>query len=355
MFVFAAILTGCGDDDNTPEEGGTDAANTGGRGGAAGGDAARADRSGGGGASGGASDAGPDRSSDGQGGADVMADASTDGRSTVDADGSSNADSADRVDGDASSVFDGLEESGPQRNDASDAPTVDVDDGADGVSIDAARDTDASGSDAIVLDAAEASACDDGNAATTDFYHPSYGCGHRFNANPGDNDAWITYDAGFHVDVATGLGWTFPAGPRNATAAAAVCDAFSMMGLVEWRMPTIDDARSLAGGCAATALGGSCALDDPACLTTACGQATPACDACTGGAGPHAGAYCKVDVAICTHFHTSSICPDCGDAGAEDWIYAPGNGSFLPLSSLSGIPTACVSVVPNGVPAFDGG
>jgi hypothetical protein len=38
-----------------------------------------------------------------------------------------------------------------------------------------------------------------------------------------------------------------------------------------------------------------------------------------------------------------------------DWIYATSNGNFLPFNSLSGIPTACVSIVPGGVPTADGG
>jgi hypothetical protein len=283
---------------------------------------------------------------------------------SADADGTRIADSSvDPIDEDGNSVTDVRNESdGTASNDASDAPsTIDTGDSGDATSSDVSEGGDVSSGDtsdtgdAGLLDASDAPSCDDNNAATLDFFHPTYGCGHKFDANPGDNDAWITYDVGFHVDVATGLGWAFPSGSRSAAAAATACDAFSVAGLSNWRLATIDEARSLAGGCAPTEGGGSCPINDPGCLATACGQASPACDSCTGGAGPNGGLYCKVDVTVCTHFHTSSVCTDCGDASAMDWIYATSNGNFLPFNSLSGIPTACVSIVPGGVPTADGG
>jgi hypothetical protein len=213
-------------------------------------------------------------------------------------------------------------------------------------------------SDAGLLDIVDSPSCDDGKPATLDFYNPLYGCGHKIDANPGDSDAWIIYDAGFHVDVPTGLGWAFPGGSRSASDAAVTCDAFSVAGLSNWRMPTIDEARSLAGGCAPTAPSGTCPIHDPTCLAMSCGLQSPACTSCTGGSGstgPNNGAYCKVDVAVCTFFHTSSLCPDCSDASNQDWLYLPGNGNFVALSSALGFPTACVSVVPGGLPAADGG
>jgi len=383
--VLIAVFAGCGDDDPSfPQDGGRDSGDASGRGGAAGGDAGRADTNTGGGGSGGSSDAGPDRSSDGQGGADAAPDITRDSGPTVDvsadADGTSIADSAvDRIDGDGSSGFDGPAETGGPGYDAADAPEVDTRDGADGPSLDASGDADVTAgdadasagdadasagdaSDATFVDAADATSvdvndaasCDDSNPASIDFYHPTYGCGHKFDANPGDSDAWITYDAGFHVDVATGLGWVFPAGSRSASAASTLCDSHSVAGLTDWRMATIDEARSLADGCAPTKAGGSCPLDDPTCLASSCGVASPACDSCSASGGPHAGQYCKVD-AVCSFFHTSSACSDCSDASFTNWIYIPINANFYPMPSGAGIPTACVSVVPNGVPASDGG
>jgi hypothetical protein len=347
-----AVLAACGNDDNTdPRDASAESGSTGGRDGAAGADAGRIDTNTGGGGSAGASDAAVERGIDVSGASDGGSDVAPD--RGLDAGGEPDAGSI------VDSTFDHAGSDGAiEGGDAGDAVMVDAVD--DGVFSDTA-DGDVSASDASdaldapVIDAGDAPPCNDGNAATVDFLHPTYGCGHKFDANPSDNDAWITYDVGFHVDVATGLGWAFPAGSRNAAAAAAACLAFDVAGLGDWRMATIDDARLIAAGCATTAAGGSCPLDDPSCLSMVCGQASPACEACTGGQGPNSGAYCKVDVAVCTHFHTSSICTDCGDAGVMDWIYGTSNGNFLPFNSLSGIPTACVSAVPGGVPAADGG
>jgi hypothetical protein len=357
-FVLMGALVRCGGGDDTSEQdGGADTRSTGGRGGAGG--SGRADANVSAGTGGGTSDAAMDRDIDSavgrDGGPDVSPDSGPARDVSVEPDAGTIVDSpVDHVDSDG--VLDG-ETGGLPASDAGDAPPVadavdadDVNDGSGGVDMSRSDATDAAS-----LDGSDAPLCDDGNGATFDFYHPTYGCGHKFDANPSDNDAWITYDVGFHVDVATGLGWAMPAGSRNAAAAAAACLAFSVAGLNDWRIASIDDARSLAGGCSPTRGGGTCPIDDPGCLAIACGQASPACDSCQGGQGPNNGAYCKVDVAICTHFHTSSICTDCGDAGVMDWIYGPSNGNFIPYSSLNGIPTACVSTVPGGVPTADGG
>jgi hypothetical protein len=350
--VLMAALVRCGGDDASQNDGGADTASTG-RGGA-GSDSGRADADVSGGGRAGTGDAGADHgfdaSGDGDDGADIARDNARD--VSVEPDAGSIVDSdIDHVDSDEIGVLD-AETGGSPPNDA---PPADADAADD---MDASGDADVSkgdATDATSLDGTDAPLCDDGNAATYDFYHSTYGCGHKFDANSSDNDAWITYDVGFHVDVATGLGWVMLAGSRNAAAAAAACLAFSVAGLNDWRMASIDDARSLAEGCPPTKAGGTCPIDDPGCLATACGQASPACDSCQGGQGPNHGAYCKVDVAICTHFHTSSLCGDCGDAGVMDWIYGTSNGNFIPYSSLNGIPTACVSTVPGGVPTADGG
>ena len=358
IFVLIAAVVGCGDDDHpSVRDAGVDSGGTGGRGGAAGSDSGRADADASGGGSGATVDAAIDRGSDG--GPDASADRAPVLDVGVERDAGPIVDSAgdhvDHTDAGGPDVEAGV----PPPDASGDAPpTADADGAGDVVANDVSGDGDGAitddAGDAPSGDASDAPSCDDGNPATFDFYHPTYGCGHKFDANPSDNDAWITYDVGFHVDVATGRGWALPPGSRNAAAAAAACLAYSVAGLDDWRMATIDDARSIAGGCAPTAAGGSCPIDDPGCLATACGQG-PACDSCQGGQGPNNGAYCKVDVGVCTHFHTSSVCTDCGDAGVMDWIYGTSNGNFIPFNSLSGIPTACVSTVPGGVPPADGG
>lgn len=321
--VLVASLVACGSDEQDFGENGFDSGGAD-RGGAGGSDAGRADASmgGGAGATGGTDSAVVDTRAE--------RDAIANGDSSID-----------------QSATDSAVET--SSTDASDVRVADGDAPVD-TSADAQSDASSDASDGTI-------SCDDNDAATYDFYSPLYGCGHKFDANPNDGDAWITYDVGFHVDVATGLGWAFP-GPRSAAAAAAACDALSVAGLSDWRMVNIDDVRTIAAGCATTVAGGPCPLHDPSCLAMSCAQQIPDCNSCLGGSigtGPHAGAYCKVDVAVCNNFHTSSLCTDCGDAGPMDWIYGPTNGNFVALDSTAAIPSACVSTVPNGVPPANGG
>ena len=371
--IVAAAISSCGDDDDSRPDG---AAGASGRGGAAGADSGGGDTPLDRGAP---RDALVDRDAGGQ--LDAAADVSVEvGRFDAvpgDAADTNIADiSIDRVDADASSTTDAQDGDAPESDGRDVGSTDGATDGGDAAS-DGGQDADGGATDVFGApdapdapdatpdapeadiggdagDVADAPSCNDGSAATFDFYSPLYGCGHVFDANPGDDDAWITYDAGFHVDVATGLGWVFPSGGRSAAASATLCDGLGVLTLTDWRMPTIDEARSLAAGCAPTAPGGSCPIDDPGCLAQSCGTGSPACDSCTASGGPNAGQYCKVD-AVCTFFHTSSVCSDCNDAGANDWIYIPINGNFYAMASVAAIPTACVSIVPGGVPASDGG
>ena len=113
------------------------------------------------------------------------------------------------------------------------------------------------------------------------------------------------------------------------------------------RPRSLDEARTLAAGCADNEPGGSCPISDPDCLSTSC--ATTDCASCLGGAGPKDGSYCKVDVSFCTHFHTSSVCTDCSPTA--DFIYVTANGYFSTLDVTSLVTTVCVhAAVPNGLP-----
>jgi hypothetical protein len=184
----------------------------------------------------------------------------------------------------------------------------------------------AAGSDSGTDAAGDASSCDDGSPASTDFLHPTYGCAHKFDSNPSDGEAWITYDVGFEVDLATGMGWSpvIFVSPYNTF--TPTCNALSVAGLSNWHFATIDDLRTLADGCAPTKTGGTCPLSDPSCLTKSCGMGST-CTSCAGGAGPNNGAYCKVDVQSCDTLWSASLCPDCTIANAP-WTYGSTNGNF---------------------------
>jgi hypothetical protein len=197
-------------------------------------------------------------------------------------------------------------------------------------------------------DTASDPACDDGDAATFDFYKPLYGCGHLRDSDPHDGMSWIVFDSGFSVDPKTGYGWidlSTDVGSSTLAAAQGACASFSIAGLGNWRVPTIDEARTLAAGCPATVSGGTCPIHDATCLTQECGYGMSAeCESCKAGSGPGAGsAYCNPDSTLCVFFHTSSLCSDCTGAEMQDWEYGPSNGNFVPGNVGDAIAEVCVT------------
>jgi hypothetical protein len=205
---------------------------------------------------------------------------------------------------------------------------------------------------------AGASQCDDGDSATRDFFKPLYGCGHLRDSDPSDGMSWIVFDSGFSVDPKTGYGWidlSTHVGASTLDDAQSECAGFSLGGLGNWQIPTIDQARTLAAGCPATVSDGTCPIKDPSCLTQQCGYGTDAeCESCKAGGGPGMGsAYCNPDSTLCVFFHTSSLCSDCPSANIEeqDWEYGPSNGNFTPGNAGDAIAAVCVTLsVPGALP-----
>ncbi len=201
--------------------------------------------------------------------------------------------------------------------------------------------------------------CADANADTIDFESAVYGgCAHF--ADLGPNRGWVQYGSeatGFAVDVETGLGWLVRTtdGLMNRAEAAAFCESLSVHGLADWRLPTIDEARSLAAGCEDTAPGGSCPLADPVCLAASCGFSSGECESCKAHSGPHGGSgdFCRAEVTICLTMHTSSSCADCGTPG--EWAYGVINGNFYSASgdARNFFPVCVMSAIPRGVPCLD--
>jgi hypothetical protein len=194
--------------------------------------------------------------------------------------------------------------------------------------------------------------CADADDGTTDFQSGEFqGCLHWRDL--GEGLGWIFYETfgGFHYDLQTSLGWVTRTNSTMTLAEVeAFCADFSIVGLSDWRVPTIDEARSLAGGCAETAPGGSCPLSHSSCLTASCGIGGE-CETCTGNAGPYqpGNYYCRTDVELCTGFHTTSLCPDCGTPG--DWRYGTINGNFFSgaVDQLL-FPTCVMENIPRAVP-----
>ena len=99
----------------------------------------------------------------------------------------------------------------------------------------------------------------------------------------GCTDGWL--------DPTTGLCWQDPPDEtmRSWDGAMAYCDGLVLGGNDNWRVPTIDELRSLVRGCPDCETGGACGVAG-ACLEVACW--TDLCEGCAYRGGPgSAGAY----------------------------------------------------------------
>ena len=81
------------------------------------------------------------------------------------------------------------------------------------------------------------------------------------------------------IDDASGLVWELEPGGGNPTAADALvyCDQLDLLGSGGWRLPTLDELRSLVRACANTETPGACGLTDD-CVDQECRN--DACDGC---------------------------------------------------------------------------
>jgi len=99
-------------------------------------------------------------------------------------------------------------------------------------------------------------------------------------------------------EASAGLCWQEPPffEPLNFTEATAFCEDFDLGGYNDWRIPNIDELRSLIRGCAVNEPPGACGVtaQAPACLDPGCSNT---CGECSENAGPAAGG-CYWDVAL---------------------------------------------------------
>ncbi len=100
------------------------------------------------------------------------------------------------------------------------------------------------------------------------------------------------------LDHATGLLWERAGNLQYTSHESAImyCNNLSLAGFDDWRLPTIDELRTIIAGCPATMPGGSCTASDPGCLGESCRPS--ACWSCENGKGPgySGGYYCDSDV-----------------------------------------------------------
>jgi hypothetical protein len=190
--------------------------------------------------------------------------------------------------------------------------------------------------------------CADADPNTVDGQSKVFGgCVHVNQVSPGHG--WIAYQS-FGVDIASGLAFVQTAQIKNHDEIAAACEAMTVQGVSGWRLPTIDEARLLAGGCTPTASGGSCPISDPSCLNSSCGFASPQCESCLGSQGPHKSkGYCRPEVPFCLNAATSSACQDCSTVGF--WTYGIINGNFYSAKATDQMFLICVKAdVPGALP-----
>jgi hypothetical protein len=171
---------------------------------------------------------------------------------------------------------------------------------------------------------------DDADPSTSLVQHPSFACG--FSRSVG-GERWVSFNSGVELDPESGFAW-LRQGFLTVAEGTSACAALNVGGVSGWRLPSIDEVRSLISGCAGAE---ACALSDPSCLRMSCGTT---CSTCRGSEGPNAGAYCRPVVPICSEVHTRSRCTDCPDPSFE-WTYGPVNGNYLASDPTRRINTYC--------------
>ncbi len=107
-------------------------------------------------------------------------------------------------------------------------------------------------------------------------------------------------------DESTGLTWQVASvccmNERNAK---NYCESLSWAGFDGWRLPTIDELRSLVRGCEDTAAAGACGVHDDCNLTTCW---TDACLGCEAEEGPNAGCYGEPNLpGVCERYWSSTL------------------------------------------------
>lgn len=141
-------------------------------------------------------------------------------------------------------------------------------------------------------------------------------------------------------DTSTCLMWQDPLFvDRRAWAdAAAACETLDLAGYDDWRLPTLDELRTLARGCPATATGGACAVTDD-CLESSCWS--DVCQGCAelSGSVPSGCYRLWTLTGDCMTTWTSSVVPDMPD---QVWTVGFAGCHVLYYPKTMDINTRCV-------------
>jgi len=112
------------------------------------------------------------------------------------------------------------------------------------------------------------------------------------------------------TDPATGLMWQQKgAGPGTHAQAETHCNNLILASHDDWRLPTLDELRTLVRGCAATFTGGSCIIPPTK------PEDSQSCVGCSENGGPAAGCYWPTELAgpfasVCGAYWSSTLAPN---------------------------------------------
>ena len=201
--------------------------------------------------------------------------------------------------------------------------------------------------------------CDDNDPGTVDIDHPILGCCHRttkdWDGNPTGtcpgpgcdpvSTAEFAICGDLELDTSTNMVWS-AAKMMVAGDLAAHCSTLAAGGLSGWKVPTVNEARTLFTKCAPVLPGGSCKLEDPTCLDQG---GSCACGSCIGGASSYgavligiARRYCKPGFTGCEKFGwTGSDCTNCGATPAKRWSYQFINGAIVAMDVADKLDGRC--------------
>ncbi len=110
------------------------------------------------------------------------------------------------------------------------------------------------------------------------------------DTNTGDNEE------GIWPDPDTALTWQNPGSDMLYTWQEAVtyCEQLTLAGYTDWRLPTMNELRTLADGCPTIAPGGDCSVGEGDCTSWSCRN--EACYACAPMEGPDEGCYWTAEI-----------------------------------------------------------
>lgn len=158
-------------------------------------------------------------------------------------------------------------------------------------------------------------------------------------------------DAKTWTDPASCLTWqvTPTGGKKTWSYAKSHCAGLSLDGYKDWRLPTIDELRTLIRGCPSTITGGSCNVEEGDCLAWPC-RDNESRSVCPSYHGPgEGGCYWPDEMEGTCIWYWSSSSVGGGEAWAVNFdyghVYNDGTGVDLHVRCVrdSGVDTNCLA------------